>query len=272
VRFDGLAAERCEAALATGCGAAPETCSEILVGAVPLGEACRTDFECVAGTFCDLDAQCPGVCRPQVGAGEVTTARAACAPGLVASTGADGGVQCLSLGAEGDDCSNRACASSLACSGERVCRPAVAVGGACDTARPCGPSALCVAGTCTRFAGRGEPCATQFLGSPMGAQCQLGLACRDGVCGELLRAGEACGLDPGRCQAGTWCIDDVCRTQGAQGSSCQTHSDCARLWCIEGTCSAGRKSGEACGSGRPCVDGLACDGATQQCAQATCGP
>lgn len=253
VRYDGRAAARCLVSQRSACGELGTgrlACDAVLVGEGAVGAPCALDVQCAPDLWCDFTAgTCPGACRPRVAVGEVATNAAACASSFAERL--DGGAyRCLDAARLGEACgAGLPCAGGLSCDQGR-CASSLADGAACTDSQQCQPGATCAAGRCTPFAARGAPCASQFVPvTPEANRCQLGLACRGGVCGEPLREGESCLEEPNRCTAGTRCDpgSQRCVPQGGAGAPCSNNIDCVTsLWCVEGACRAPAKLGEPC--------------------------
>jgi len=198
VRYDGRAAARCRQDALTRCeDPAPgrTDCAAVFVGTGAETTPCSFDAQCAAGLWCSFEGSvCPGVCRPRLVRGEVTTEPVACATETIESL--DGGAyRCIDLPLEGQPCAHGPfCAGGLFCDTQtRLCTASLAVGAPCLSAQRCVPGASCVNGRCARFAPRGAACAPLFFATDLTLPpCQLGLACRAGLCGDLLQAGESC--------------------------------------------------------------------------------
>jgi hypothetical protein len=159
------------------------------------------------------------------------------------------------------DCANPAlyhCAGTGCWAG--TCKQRLADGAACGstTDDACLPASVCDGSmgdaTCTRIAGKGEPC-----GSRIGV-CDLGLACgRDGACVSS-QPGTDCSADANVCGLAMGCffqdsgMASQCSPLHLPGESC----DAAEVDCLNGaycdgvdgragTCLAGARIGDRCG-------------------------
>ncbi len=233
---------------------------------------CRfSDHPCDAGLVCTA-----GVCRSAVAVG------GACDPtGLVngctldsTCVGVGGVATCVANGAFGATCRfmSPACDAGLACAttawGPR-CRPAVAVGEACDVggiADACADGATCASdrGVCVADGANGGACRTSG-----GDACDAGLACTSSYAGHCRRAVPAGGVcDPygltSACMGDDQCVFGLCRAPGTVGGSCRSTSPACDtgLGCsLEYSCVPSRAVGATCdgsGTSDACVDGSAC--------------
>ncbi len=240
------------------CLASPMTpTSRVCVPDGTAGGACNTGATCNAGLACAGN----GVCRAPLAANAVCMATDACAAGShCVAVNPDGSLRrCLADGAAGAACrvTGAACDAGLTCSATMptatapgVCRAAVAVGAACDTAHSCPAAAHCLS----------------VASDPTMTTCQA-----DGAVGTLCRraapfcdAGLTCSADDptmqtGICQTvvmGTGACDLTGRT-----STCAGDNECApNATFTAGACAApGTAASVSCrATGAACDAGLAC--------------
>jgi len=249
------------------CGRRERQCVMAATAGLPCGAGCASGLVCTAdtcvapggtGTTCESDRGCAdglacsgGTCRAIVTAGERCADSADCAAGL----------SCV--GSVCTDARTDVCANDSECGGfegclasetQRVCRPQLALGEACESDDACADG-RCFRGTdtCAPRLGPGAiPCFTDF-------DCADGLYCSDfGSCQVLARSGEACsrGRYSSGCVPGLACIDEgmgaTCVPPRELGETCAT-GDCGETrWCssFSMTCE------ELYDEGAPCVADL----------------
>ncbi len=284
VRYDGVAAARCIARLATTCDVQHrigELCADVFTGTVATDGACQRHEECANNGWCDRGQAtamnaCPGACKPRKRVGEACAVSDECMPSAAGQRAecfpdATGTARCIRTvtgapGAEGQPCGHIVgssgsqdiqCASGLACvaamsslSGTCV-RPAAA-GAACGDTVACAEGSACTATTtmrCTALAVRraaGERCnmAALELCDPYAR-----LVCRSGVCAAI----------------GDGTLNSMCGNMAVPaGSQCN-----AGLYCASARCVARKADGEACVSDVECRSD-ACSRETRTCAARTC--
>jgi len=192
--------DACYASLVAGVCATGSACADLMVGTVPVGEACTllsiTD-ECNPDAYCSQSGDC-GICQPKGTVGERCSGQSVdllCGAGLVCD-----GSSCVPIAHEGDACSGplSACAPGLDCeldakvAGEGVCRPVKPPScmndGECERGFRCQPSQAGGDGTCVHppYKKVGEACT--FGLSECAGYCSL-----DGVCEALAHEDEPCG-------------------------------------------------------------------------------
>ena len=253
VLLDSHAARRCFASVPVRCSwhapllwggpeaVAPE-CSQMLVGTVAPGGACRLREECAGAenwaAWCDRQASCPGVCRvlpaegePCVDAYGIATCRW---PFLCG-----GGFRCTA-GGEGDDCSDsRDCWPPLTCLSDgtrRRCGGYAAVGEECALSIGCAPGLYCISNQCVSPADANQVCDSR--------PCGDGMRCAEGRCGHIVELGDTCDGVSRVCAPLLTCLDGQCTPLPAAGENCDWAS-CVEGRCIDGTCTL-LPSGERC--------------------------
>ncbi|MCU0699579.1 MAG: hypothetical protein MUC96_23980 [Myxococcaceae bacterium] len=221
----------------------------LLVGSVPVTEACVNPQECVAGTVCiKPNGVCRGLCSTPPKEGEPCAF--GCAPGLTCNDDD----RCTRLKPLDTPCAaSPECEEDLICFAGR-CRPRRKLGDSCtfDATVPstCEPGLACdvtpfvagASGTCVRPQPVDAPCRFHW-------SCQSGLVCgfidwtgfpqrapSPGICTPPGDEGTACkGTIYARfvgeqCQAGTLCdpMMELCRKAPERGDRCQpSRSTCA---------------------------------------------
>lgn len=233
VKYDEDAAEAClEAIRGAACtsgffqGVPSGACDDVFKGTVADGGACWIDEQCVSQQ-CEAagcaEACCAGVCV------------AAPPPAAI-------GQPC------GDGCVEGAYCDAL----NDVCAALKGDGAACDGFDECAAGLGCLAGSCQKGPGEGEPC-LEF-------QCALPLACDPGTitCKPLPGEGEACVAQANNCKIGLGCdpATMTCVAPGGVGSACAGsffNSGCAgETYCAidqggtSGTCQPLKADGAAC--------------------------
>lgn len=195
----------------------------------PSGSACRSDFNCEDGLYCD---------------------------------GFDGGVvagTCLTGGANDALCDSsqpwgRTCQTGLYCkylgsagNSEYHCTPYAALNAACTSNTACGLNARCLNQTCQPLGAANAPCSFD-------SDCQEAFRCEADVC--VLRAarGEAC-ESTSDCQEGLNCRSNVCVGNVPEGGACTYSSDCLDgLSCQDNVCVNGacaEQASESCAENVP---------------------
>lgn len=271
VVYDGTKVEACMAAIeAEACsnGEEPADCVAALDGTVPVGGDCQMDAECQGGgTYCKVDAACPGKCANKEQAGATCDRDDNCAAGLGCSESTS---KCFVPAKEGEPC------------------------GGGGTAPDCGPGTFCIGsedeakktGTCmdstAAFSGKqgdacffgGKPACTEDLRcivtgfdtstGTIQTKCDVpfasGAACKpaipdacpadqycnitspplDGTCTAKPGAGQPCGKGLGDtadvCAAGTRCDGGTCKARQHLGGQCQEDAVCYSENCVSGGC------------------------------------
>ena len=274
----------------------PQACSscQFAHGDRQVGESCQAFGEgvgdCAQGLQCmHLEPgvwQCVDPCS-HAGVGE-SCAYFPCADGL-ACDWAD--ATCRPAGGDGELCADGSCDDGLLCQWDsNTCRQPVGLGEAC-TKQPCGAGLSCDGQVCVAPPGPGESC--EFFACADGFVCQWA----DMTCTTPGQEGESCASRD--CAPGLACDAALltCAPPAALGEACDA------LPCGDGlicdwqtlTCAEIPELGEPCsdtcadgllcnygaspavcaplpGEGEPCIwdscgPGLACDVATQKCAQ-----
>lgn len=257
-------------------------CSKVFTGTIPEGGACFPAFgltECVPGTRCVADVQCPGVCTGYAQLGEACVAddesSLFCGAGLSCAPGSN--PQCVAIPVPtpgvGTPCgSDYDCLSGdvqLACEGPNGPINGTSSGtaqGSCQAPRDDGPcfspsdcrSDVCAGGVCLPPKVTGDAC-TPGLG-----ECGPGTYCgTTGACVLLPTVGQSCAASAGE---GKGCLDVpcdpvslICLPLGNLGDSCQQTGICSiELTCDSKTltCVPSCIRGNACGApGQVCCDG-----------------
>jgi hypothetical protein len=233
-------------------GVAPNACEALFSGDRPLGAACGSSIECVAGAWCSSDqlGAC-GQCTDRAGPGE------SCAANICDST-----LECVATAPppnqnpvcvptnaqEGRPCGTVAtgfCQGHLQCVGTMtgMCVRPAGAGQACDS------SGMSTSATCDIFQGQlcvapGNTCqpATwvgpgQMCGGT--AQCDVdSLECSamNMTCSALPAIGTAC--PQGVCAEGAFCdMASMCRAQLARDAACAASFECSGFdYCVGGKC------------------------------------
>jgi Dickkopf N-terminal cysteine-rich region len=170
----------------------------------PTGAPCTSDESCVAGDYCDSQAD---MCAPYVAAGSACADSFACAPGFGC---AGTPLVCKTLPGTGAACPDGVCAN---------------VGEHCGSA-----------GTCVKDGLPGDSCVTNsdcsefFTCDPSTMQCMkgpsLGEPCPDGTCFD----------------ANTFCTDELgsatptCAAAGSDGATCNSIDQCISGNCDNNVC------------------------------------
>ena len=246
VRYDGVAAARCHAALAqVGCDATardartlPAACARVFAGTVPLGGRCTLDEACVSGA-CDAPACapstcCAGVCEERVTAlplGAACDATHACVDDITCGEAG----RCEPRALAGEPCrAEAACAFGLACIGATelqagTCRALPAIGEPCPYGRCAEVGATCAQGTCAPLGLGGAPCTSGAACSPF-LHCDLATR----ACADLPGLGARC-AGAGRCAGEAWCDGTTCQAPLETGAPCAADNECATVdECAEG--------------------------------------
>lgn len=272
-----------------------------LVGAVPVGGACRTHWECASDGNCTIGAAgCDGVCGSPATVGEDCSSTE-CETNLVCSRLSTPPV-CVT----GPDVP---CASDFDCVdvAPRVCDTTTCVlpqqmGDSCSSTLRCAHDLACVAvsgGTamCSAPGMLGASCVPDSCQSPdlycAGAMTDAsGAVTALGSCATRSMVGEPCDSQP-PCAVGLMCAMGACAVRGGVGAPCterglwfEPSGDCADgLTCLARRCAPVRLLGETCDgtsvcfaflrcSGGICVgpaaDGAACPGSATQCDSGAC--
>jgi hypothetical protein len=301
------------AATGTSSTGYPADCGKVFQGTVPIGGACfpiavPPAQECVGGSHCVANSQCPGVCQPDATLGQsCDLSSAACAEGLTCTYGANGAPACTlalpdvqvgALCAGPSDCASAN--ATLVCVGHGgpidgvssngstsgTCQKPAA-SGPCTTGSDCS-TYNCVstvpgstAGVCTPGKVVGDPCV------PGARQCGSGTYCGPASkCLELPVVGQSCAGNAGE---GTDCVNGFCNTLTKTcvpflpaGASCQSQwtsslseqCDPINTTCSYtlGVCLPACAPGSNCGgSGQICCANEIC-AAGLACSSGTCGP
>lgn len=244
--FDAKAAQRCVDALeAEECTEADIACEEILVGRVPIGEACRDSSECAGSAYCSSDLDCPGTCVAQGGPGDDCTLfdYDACEVGLdcVLEDGSDYGV-CGRLKANGESCEYYDECQSYNCEatddGYRCAdfpeEFTKGPGEPCDYDEDCELGLYCPQGSCTPAAALGEACSVYTIPCSREGYCALESG-NDGICVKRIPLGGACD-DSEQCATGV-CDGGECQKHSGLGGPCATDERCFGM-CEDGECAA----------------------------------
>lgn len=243
---------------------APDECNQALEGTIADGAECSIDNECVPGSFCDAQTQCPGKCKTRLLAGDKCSRDDDCQSGLVCS--ADTGL-CVAPAGKGESCEGGVappCQFGLLCLGAKAPAPGkctdpaqvltAAVGAACDPTNASGPQ-LCAEGSdCAAMAISGATVTWQCV-SPVasGAACHPAFPdmCPDnqycnvpamslaGTCTDLPAANAPCATESvggKQCVAGLVCDGTICRELQSLGSPCNINDGCYSKTCVNGGC------------------------------------
>jgi hypothetical protein len=256
----------------------------LLDGAAAVGDACRTDVECLPNGWCDTSATCPGRCAPRKPVGPAVEGDL-CQAGLQLVSGFFDTPQCVDIPSQGEACSipcgpsNPAarcsvpCELGLKCGASDVCEvPSYkAAGATCGSLFDCEPPLVCLNRTCARPLGPGQLCSSW--------DCQMDSYCdsRSNVCTRFPGLGEVCDTAdclPGlRCQAAdggpSTCVISTPSPTGGPCSNGCLPSD----YCNSGVCARRKTSNMPCSSPTPpgyvstvcaagfsCSDNLVCTG------------
>lgn len=277
VRYDPVAAAACldELPVLPCWQSGASDCPMVFTGTIPEGGACFPTIrgrleECVPGTRCVTNAQCPGVCTGYAQLGEACsmddTSSTSCANGLSCAPGSE--PKCVAVAvptpALGTPCSGgyyecQGIDVQLACEGPNgpIHDPSGGTAaGTCQPPRDDGPcldpadcrSGLCVGGDavtatasfCMPPKVAGDACTPGLQGCGPGTYC--GPA---SVCVVVPSVGQPCAVSAG---AGQECLDGVCDP-------------------VSLTCVPFRKLGDPC-QGSTCSAELACDSTSQTCVPA----
>lgn len=181
---------------------------------------------------------------------------------------------CMARGPEGSACrlDPPLCDAGLSCSDfpnnpRSLCRPSVAVGGACRDGA-CADGTYCALGTCVERGTLDNQC--RFDGT-----CDAPLTCDGAFCRPVARLGDACMPSPSRgpkCLGEQSCVGHVCVLDGSEGAACQGEEQtCAvGLRCRreafggrDARCLVPAELGEecrarSCGEGATCRRGFVC--------------
>jgi hypothetical protein len=250
VKYDGLRAEACFAALASqACSddREREPCTEMLDGTIAIGGACSSNAECRGGdTYCKNEGACPGRCAPLESAEGPCSTNEDCQSGLRCNR-VEG--RCFRPAGAGDRCGGRA---------------AVGDGGTPLWNRPpeCSAGLFCLGadsnlllrGTCRTieesFSGSsGDPCLGDAAACQPDLRCALDTArsTQFGHCLPPVSSGAACKIaGPEMCPDDEYCAADFPST-------------------VDGTCYAKPGAGEACAwrfFDTFCAPGTICDART----------
>ena len=246
LRFDPLAAEACNRALATrSCDATaadmrsdPPECRHVLRGTIVPGANCVADRECTTGRCdapaCTPDACCAGGCEafaPPAAIDAMCTADVGCVDG--AFCGSD--LKCHALAAVGAECEeDDHCAVGLACIGATElqkgnCRALPKIGEACPYLRCAEIGARCDGSICVAVGLTGDSCANAN-------ECSSFLYCdATSKCANIPGLGEAC---HGRCAGEAWCDFNgapvgTCRSPQPNAAPCTSDNQCVTQFCDE---------------------------------------
>jgi len=250
-----------EAAENAACGMGPPfiqaavkaACGEVFAGTVPLAGECAVSEtiqlfdECAEG-FCVRSAgssglECLGVCTAYKTTGEACAGTDRCVDGLYCAGG-----ECHPPVGLGEDCTERACESDLACAQATpiTCRDLGDIGADCSDDYDCSWPLVCSGDLCTDDLEEGERCRGD-------ASCFEGLYCQgaenyaDQTCAAPLSAGATCAGPYDRCEDGYVCSfgdPSTCvAAYGAENESCGPYGCDQGLWCdptmtAEGVCLA----------------------------------
>jgi hypothetical protein len=248
-------------------GSAATDCLKVYSGTIPQGGACYpgaplSGEECIVGTRCVSDTQCPGTCVRYAQLSEAcsTTFDASdyCAPGLFC----DASSRCIASPAAtptpgstcsfDDDCMSSAV--SLACVSPQG--PAEGSSGTCQPPSDTGPclySVDCRSGHC---AGANPPTTT-------------------GLCTPIKVTDDSCTPGQNECGPGTYCgSTSTCTLLPSLGQSCAGNAGEGQA-CLDGpcdptslTCVPFAQQGDSCQQGfivGTCSIELTCDAASQRC-------
>jgi hypothetical protein len=239
------------------------------------GEACRSALECRRGSFCDLDAACPGTCRAQLPVGAACTENVQCAP-LVPPPE----FTLMEFLERGDELVREFAPSRVRCEGD-VCRAPSMPGDACSAAgqiaiaNECaGDATFCDrdAALCRARLGEGESCTDS---DQCGEQLWCDELAQPGTGASALGACRARGEAGAPCETASHCVSGLrcistdaegrghCAPPSASGGPCAVARDCETgLGCVEGRCGALPRAAAPCAAGQRCARGFACTSAS----------
>lgn len=270
--YDGTKVEACMAALeALGCSLdeEPAECVAAINGTVAVGGDCEMDAECLGpGTYCKVDASCPGKCANKELAGATCDRNDNCAAGLQCSedtqkcfvpakkgeacggggTAPDCGPGTFCIGSDDDGKKPGTCMDSAeAFSGKQG--DACFFGGkpACSADLFCVVSGIdTTTGTlqtkCDVAFGAGAACKPAIPDAcPADQYCKITTPPFDGTCTPKPAAGEPCGKGlgddpPNICAPNTRCDGGTCRPRQHLGGQCQEDAVCFSENCVSGGC------------------------------------
>jgi hypothetical protein len=261
VRFDGQQAKACIDALATAPCAFPRACDEVLQGNVAPGGACRTNYDCAAGTCDSLDQVCPSTCRASAeGAACPCDARL----GLTCV-----GNTCAKLQPRGAACAaTEQCQDGLACHG--TCQPPIGL--PCNDGFECPPHDYCYRGPDTSRVATCQPLLQLGAACAAGEECDFGASCVAGACVALSEQGAHCGPGGPFCKRGLSCAaaTSTCVVPPTSGP-CSAGCDLRASICDNQSqaCVAKLADGASCVSGLECVN-LACNSSSPAATSGTC--
>ena len=212
----------------------PASCTEAWAGAAAIGESCLRSTDCVTGSYCEGDGQCPGVCTALAEAGEACTNWHSCAPGTLCAADTH---TCVPVPARGDSCDSVGyCSSISVCEdwnddGDKTCEAPTTIYSAaenesCATTK-CVLGLVCSQGSlCKQPAAEGASC--------VDVACAPGLACEAGSCVALPATGESCST---KCATfGETCYQGTCKARGRLGDACDAAGDCVTFNCVDNVC------------------------------------
>ena len=234
-----------------------DPCTQVFVGATPVGAECLDANECVAGAHCVTDqlGVGNGVCVPYQEVSQICNTDADCDPNVVGLYCAQKDFTCHLVGEAG-----AACAYTTDANGNNPALPLLLQ---CDTTQNlyCDP----VADKCTALPGAGQACLNPLppgVSTPCNPNPTLQLVC------------SVQGTAGGTCVA-----------PGKAGADCSTVTCATGLYCAQGgttpTCTALPTLGQSCAESELCAtpyycnpqDNYQCDQPAtlgQSCAQMTC--
>ena len=235
---DGIASASCDVTSPTGRGL-PDACQAITAGAGRRGDVCALDDECISRRCAVPDcgmACCRGSCtgEPPPAAGE--RGEPCTSAGCVAGAFCDPEAQrCAAVGAAGAACAVRAgCQYGLDCIDGRCAAPPV-LGQPCTSAcRDLGTTCSSVTHTCVAVGLVGAPCGIGAAPS----DCAPQYVCdRTGHCSAGIALGAPCGVrdqcadDRAACDAPPDQLTGVCGLPKPDGATCARDAVCDSLHC-----------------------------------------
>ena len=208
-----------------------------------VGAKCRTDSDCVAGSYCHESGVCVENC----------SSSAECAPGETCKSG-----RCIAPVAPADcayPCPNRMhcvageclwdCVTTDDCPGGAFCLASHCQWPACTKNTDCGDAGACSSGQCV------------VGGCRANAECKANLVCKNAECQPV----PECVVD-GHCGCGQTCVAGVCTgitttCPISVPTPCEINRDCGeRVYCVAGVCQYSIQ----CRVHADCLPGEACFG------------
>lgn len=264
---------------------------QLTTGLVPPGDLCMQDFECTAGSYCDVALGASfGACRSWAAVGAPCGDDAACGPTGYCGGSGDFGICAASAANLAPFCNLHIdCAAGQYCAtSTHTCVDALPAGSVCQASPYCASgfcalmtsqtceairdlNALCTsdsacgdAGYCDESPpdvqrcialtqlGEGERC---DLGA---AVCAEGLLCEDGLCVPRSNMSGPCVTDH-YCPSNGWCDGGICSPRAPVGGVCENDGQCVAIsWCSNGVCTERIEAGLSCDTTTRCVEGTQC--------------